>query len=83
MNLKDGRALTAPAEDIDTRLDELTKAAARRVIAANATGADLDEMITDATELMMMLGVHPAQHDEDFLSSEEPFISCRRAGSRA
>ena len=82
MNLKDGRALTAPAEDIDTRLDERTKAKCRFIIAANAMGDDLGEMVEDAEMLMKMLGVHPDQKDEDFLSPDEPFISCRHAGSR-
>jgi len=83
MNLiKDGRALPAQSEDIDTRLCEETKAACRRVIAANAVGADLDEMVADAELIMMALGVHPAQRDEDFLEEENPFIAYSRSASR-
>ena len=83
MNMKDGRALTAPAEDIDTRLPDETKAAARYIIAANAEGPTLAAQIADAESLMWALGVHPKQKDEDFLGPDEPFISCRHAGSRA
>ena len=81
MNLKDGRALTAPAEDIDTRLPEDTKAAARHIIAANAQGPNLAAQIADAEALMMALGVHPSQRDEDFLEEEAPFIAYSRSGS--
>jgi hypothetical protein len=81
MNLKDGKALTAPAEDINTRLPEETKAACRRIIAANAAGDTLAEQVADAEMLMLALGVHPRQPDDDFLLEDPPVaqIVCSRA----
>jgi len=52
------------SEDVDTRLSDVQKAGARRVIAANAVGDTLAEQVADAEELMVMLGVHPSQRDD-------------------
>ena len=41
-----------------------SKAAARRIIAANAEGKNHDERVADAEELMRMLGVHPDQFNK-------------------
>jgi hypothetical protein len=59
--MRDPQALTEMSEDIDTRPSEEQKAAARRIIAANAVGATHAEQLADAEELMRMLGVHPSQ----------------------
>lgn len=65
---RDSKALTLSrynqVEDCDP-IDEVTRLAARRVIASNATGETLEAQIADATELMRALGVHPDQADED------------------
>ena len=65
--MRDPQALTEMAEDIDTRCTEAQKAAARRIIAANAEGSTHAEQLADAEELMRMLGVHPDQDgDSDY-----------------
>lgn len=64
----DSKALTLSrynqVEDCDP-IDEVTRLAARKVIASNAKGQTLAEQVADATELMRALGVHPDQADED------------------
>ena len=62
--MRDPNAMTSVSEDIDTRLSETQKEAARRVICTYAQGATLAEQIADAEELMKALGVHPSQDDE-------------------
>jgi len=62
--VRDGRALMDMSEDVDTRLSEVQKAGARRIVAANAQGATLAEQVADAEALMIMLGVHPTQRDD-------------------
>lgn len=65
--MRDPQALTEMAEDIDTRPSEEQKAAARRIIAANAMGSTHGEQLADAEEIMRMLGVHPDQDgDSDY-----------------
>ena len=65
--MRDPQALTEMSEDIDTRPSEEQKAAARRIIAANAMGDSHDGRVADAEELMRMLGVHPSQDgDTDY-----------------
>jgi hypothetical protein len=63
--MRDSRATTDQSEDIDTHLAEEQKVAARRVICGYAQGDTLAEQVVDAEELMMALGVHPSQVDED------------------
>ena len=65
--MRDPQALTEMSEDIDTRPSEEQKAAARRIIAANAEGETHADRVADAEELMKMLGVHPSQDgDADY-----------------
>jgi hypothetical protein len=82
MNPVDGRALGAQCDVDGQVITEETKAAARRIIAANAAGDTLAEQVADATELMMALGVHPSQKDEEFLEEETVFMSCSRGVTR-
>lgn len=57
---RDSRAMTDLVEDFDPlTLDQIT--AMQRVIAGNAKGRSKKAQVEDATELMMMLGVHPSQ----------------------
>lgn len=62
---RDWKAIIDLAEDVDTRLSEDQKSAARRIVAANAAGASLADQVADATELMMALGIAPGQVDDD------------------
>lgn len=59
--MRDSRALTEARynqiEDCDPLAEEV-KIKAQRVIASNASS------VTDAIELMMMLGVHPSQSED-------------------
>ena len=65
--MRDPQALTEMSEDIDTRPSEEQKAAARRIIAANAMGDTHDDRVADAEDIMRMLGVHPSQDgDSDY-----------------
>lgn len=62
--VRDSRVLTDEVEFFDP-LSEEQKEAMRRLIGANAVGDNLPEQAADALTLMMMLGVHPSQIDED------------------
>ncbi len=73
--VRDTHSLTDQAEDIDTTLSEETKAAARRVVCANAvddqgqkavTEENLAELVADAGLLMTVLGVFPGQEVDQF-----------------
>ncbi len=68
----DSAGLTNMSEDIDTRLSEEQKDSVRRLCAANAVGDSLTDQIADATALMLALGVHPSQEndDDDYLTSQ-------------
>lgn len=66
---RDYQGLTNMSEDIDTRLSEDQKAAARRLVCGNATDT------ADAEELMMLLGIHPAQVDEVSYLASVPRIN--------
>jgi hypothetical protein len=68
--VRDGRALTDMCEDEDTRLSEGQKTAARRIICANAAGDTLAELVADAEEIMLALGVHPHQRED-----EQPMVA--------
>jgi hypothetical protein len=59
MRGRDHQGLTNMSEDIDTTLSEEQKAAVRYLICGNAVD------VADAEELMMMVGVHPNQPDDD------------------
>lgn len=55
---------------------EQVRKKAQRVIAGNARGRSLKAKVSDATELMLMLGVHPSQPDlPDPLASPVPSFS--------
>lgn len=67
---RDHRGLTDQSEDVDTTLSEDVKAAARRVVAANAvdykgnsrvTGRNHPQLVDDAEQIMLALGIHPSQ----------------------
>lgn len=60
---RDSRAMTDLVEDFDPLTVEQI-AAMQKIIAGNAKGRSLKAKVADATELMMMLGVHPSQSDE-------------------
>jgi hypothetical protein len=60
---RDSRAMTDLVENFDPLTGD-QMGAMRRVIAANAKGRSKKAKVADATELMMMLGVHPSQADD-------------------
>lgn len=60
---RDSRAMTDLVEDFDPLTDDQI-AAMQRVIAGNAKGRSKKARVEDATELMLMLGVHPTQSEE-------------------
>lgn len=60
---RDSRAMTDLVEDFDPLTDDQI-VAMQRIIAGNAKGRSKKAQVSDATELMMMLGVHPTQADE-------------------
>lgn len=51
-------------EDCDPLSDDL-KDRMRRVICGHAKGKTQEDQVADAELLMMMLGVHPSQEEED------------------
>lgn len=60
---RDSRAMTDLVEDFDPlTADQIT--AMQRIIAGNAKGRSRRAQVADATELMLMLGVHPSQADD-------------------
>jgi hypothetical protein len=80
--IRDGRAVADMTEDVDVRLSEEQKAAARRIVCANAQGEGLTEQAADAAELMRCLGVHPDQNDElDYLLGPQTRLNTLYADS--
>lgn len=70
---RDHQGLTDQAEDVPTDLSEEQKAAARRIVAANAVDykgstrlstRNLAQMVDDAEQLMLALGIHKSQDKE-------------------
>lgn len=60
---RDSRAMTDLVENFDPlTADQMT--AMQRVVCGNAKGRSRKAQIADATEMMLMLGVHPSQSDE-------------------
>lgn len=57
-------AMYQQIEDCDPMTEDL-KDKMRRMICANAVGETHEEQVADAVELMMMLGVHPSQVEEE------------------
>lgn len=64
--VRDIKSMTDMSEDIDTTLSEDQKAAARRTVCGAMARLDLptEDLVADATEFMMMLGIHPSQPNE-------------------
>lgn len=60
---RDSRAMTDLVENFDPLTDNQI-VAMQRVIAGNAKGRSRKAQVQDATELMMMLGVHPSQAED-------------------
>lgn len=68
---RDSRAMTDLVENFDPLTgNQIT--AMQRIIAGNAKGRSKKQKIADATELMLMLGVHPSQAGEWKNSSDLP-----------
>lgn len=60
---RDSRAMTDLVEDFDPLTTEQITAM-QKIVCSNAKGRSQKAKIADATELMMMLGVHPSQAEE-------------------
>lgn len=56
-------ALFNQIEDCDP-VENHTRDKVRRLVAAHAEGLNRHEEVVDAEELMMMLGIHPAQEED-------------------
>ena len=63
--MRDPQALTEMSEDVDTRLTQEQRLAARNIICGNAIGKTLKAQVADAEDMMKMLGVHPSQDDDE------------------
>lgn len=62
---RDWKAIADLTEDVDTRLCDDQKSAARRIVCGFAQGGTLQEQAADALALMEALGIHPNQIDDD------------------
>lgn len=67
-------------EDCDP-IDEATKQAARRLVAAHSVGENTAEQVADAIELMKALGIYPNQEVDEYVTTRIASIP-NAAGSR-
>lgn len=77
--MRDIKALTDMVEDVLEQTTDQQRRAVQKLVCsrfANDT-RDISEIIPEAVELMMMLGVHPSQKD----ALEAEYISIRRLRS--
>lgn len=65
--MRDSRTMTDQLNDCGEteELDEDVKDKVRKLVCANAKGRSKKEQVAFARELILMLGLHPTQDDED------------------
>lgn len=71
---RDWQAQTDLMEDIDTRLQDDQKSAARKIVCGCAQGSTFTDQVADAQLLMNMLGIAPGQVVDDECLTDPPHL---------